>query len=251
MSKTLATVNGKEITESDIDGLLQSLPPEQAQQYNTPQGKQGVLEELIAHELFYLDALDKKLNEEDQFKKELEVAREKLLKSYAISTHLRQADVTEEEMKQYYDENKENFVEPAQYNAKHILVDTKEEHDKIMDSLNEQTFSFDALAKAHSKCPSKDKGGDLGQFAKGQMVPEFDEAIENMELNEIKGNVKTQYGYHIILLKDRKPEREIPYEEIKPRIQQFILGNKQNELFTNKIAELKNNYTVEYKEQTS
>ncbi|MBF7096686.1 peptidylprolyl isomerase [Alkalibacter mobilis] len=248
MSKVLATVNGKSITESDIDFLLGTLPPQQAATYSNPEARKGLLEELVAHELFYFDALDNNLEEDETFAKELESAKEKLLKSYSIGNFLMKAIVTDEDAREFYEKNPENFIDREQYSAKHILVATKEEHDQIMEKLDAGE-NFEDLAKAHSTCPSNERGGDLGYFSKGQMVKEFDDALETMDVNEIKGDVKTVYGYHIIFLADKKPQRNLPYDEIKDKIKSYLLTSRQNDMFMNKVADLKEKYTVTYTDQ--
>ncbi len=245
MSKTLANVNGKSITENDLDFLLSTIPPQQAAAYSNPEAKQGLLEELIAHELFYFEALDNNIEEDETFKKELELTKEKLIKSYAISSYLMKAEVTEEDAKAFYDENPQNFKENLQYGASHILVDTKEEHDEVLAAITSGE-SFEDLAQKHSKCPSNAKGGDLGCFAKGQMVKEFDDALEAMAVNEIKGDVKTTYGYHIIKLTDKKPENTLEYGDVRDKIKSYLLQGKQNDMFVNKVEDLKNKYSVEY-----
>lgn len=245
MSKTLATVNGKVITDADIDFLLSTLPPQQAATYSSPEARKGLLEELVAHELFYFDAQDNKLDEEEDFQKELAIAKEKLMKSYSIASLLRQATISDEDAEKFYNESPENFMEPEQFSARHILVATKEEHDDILKQLHEGG-SFSELAREHSTCPSKERGGDLGSFAKGQMVKEFDDALETMEVDEIRGDVKTTYGYHIVQLTGKKPARTIPYEEVKDKIKQYLLTSEQNDLFVKKVSELREKYPVLY-----
>lgn len=245
MSKVLASVNGKSITENDLDFLLSTIPPQQAAAYSSPEAKQGLLEELIAHELFYFEALDNNIEEDETFKKELELTKEKLIKSYSISSYLMKAEVTEEDAQAFYDENPQNFKENQQYSASHILVDTKEEHDEVLEAIN-AGGSFEDLAQEHSKCPSNAKGGDLGYFAKGQMVKEFDDALETMDINEIKGAVKTTYGFHIIKLTDKKPESTLAYGDVRDKIKSYLLQGKQNDMFVNKVESLKEKYKVEY-----
>lgn len=245
MSKTLATVNGKVITEADLDFLLSTLPPQQAAMYANPEARKGILEELIAHELFYFDAQERHLDQEEGFQRELEIAKEKLLKSYSIASMLRQVSIKDEDIKDYYENNAPRFQESQQYHAKHILVDTQEEHDEILARL-QQGEDFSQLAKEHSTCPSKDQGGDLGTFSQGQMVQEFDEALAAMDIGEVKGNVKTTYGYHIIELLDKKMPRTIPFEEVQGKIHSYLLTNAQNDLFVKKVNSLKEKYSVDY-----
>jgi parvulin-like peptidyl-prolyl isomerase len=87
--------------------------------------------------------------------------------------------------------------------ASHILVKTKSEAEKILDELKKGA-SFSKLAQQHSECPSKKKGGDLGWFGRGRMVPEFEKAAFSLKKGELSDIVKTQFGYHIIKVTDTK-----------------------------------------------
>lgn len=245
-NNVLAVVEGREITEQDLQQLLQSLGPQQAMQFNSEEGKERLLEELINQELFYIDAKDKNMDEEAEFKTELEKAKASLLKQYAMRDLLGNADVTEEEVTEYYNNNKEMFKEGEQASAKHILVDDKDKADEIIKEINEG-LSFEEAATKYSSCPSKEKGGDLGYFTKGRMVPEFEAAAFDMNVGEISEPVKTQFGYHIIKLEDKKDERELVLDEVKDQIRQQLIGMKQNKLYLDKTSELKDKYNVEKK----
>jgi peptidyl-prolyl cis-trans isomerase C len=245
MSKTLATVNGKVITDEDIDLLLSTLPPQQAATYSRPEARLSLLEELVAQELFYSEAKATDMENEEEFQQELAIEKEKMLKSYSIRKMLNQVSISDEAAQKFYEEGEENFQQAPQFGAKHILVPTKDEHDAVLKHL-EEGANFSELAKVHSTCPSRDRGGDLGTFFKGQMVKEFDDALETMDVGEIRGDVKTTYGYHIIELVDKQPARTIPYEEVKDKIKEYLRSNQQSDLYTKKIEELKTKYPVLY-----
>ena len=91
----------------------------------------------------------------------------------------------------------------SQVRASHILVDTEKEADRILKRINKGK-SFEDMARKFSSCPSGRKGGDLGYFGKGQMVPEFEKAAFNMEVGQVSPPVRTQFGYHIIKVVDRR-----------------------------------------------
>ena len=86
--------------------------------------------------------------------------------------------------------------------ARHILVSSKEECEKLKQAINEGQ-SFAEVAQKHSQCPSGKNGGDLGEFSQGQMVPEFDKVVFNDELNVVHGPVQTQFGYHLLEVTSR------------------------------------------------
>ncbi|RKD31941.1 peptidylprolyl isomerase [Thermohalobacter berrensis] len=245
--KVLATVNGKEITQNDVNSLMQSLGQQRAMQFASKEGQKKLLDELINQELFYLDAIDKGLDEEEKFKKQLEQTKANLLKQYAITKFLKKITVDEDEVVNYYNENKEQFKKPESVKASHILVKEEEKANEILNEL-ESGLKFEEAAEKYSECPSKSRGGDLGYFTKGKMVPEFEKAAFSMEKGEVKGPVKTQFGYHIIKVIDKKEEGISTLDEVKGRIKQHLMAVKQNEAYQNKGNELKEKYEVKINE---
>ncbi|MDK2821890.1 MAG: peptidyl-prolyl cis-trans isomerase [Clostridia bacterium] len=242
-NKVLATVKGREITQDDINRLLRSLDPQQALQLNSGEGKKRLLDELIAQELFYLEALENGLDQEEAYIKEVERAKENILKDYAIGKLFSNVKVEEDEVVNYYNEHKEQFKTPESVRASHILVDNEQKANDILNEINED-FPFEEAAKKYSKCPSKARGGDLGYFSKGQMVPEFEQAAFGMKKDEISNPVKTQFGYHLIKLVDRKEAGIKEFNEVKQQIHQRLLALKQNDAYLNKSNELRKKYEV-------
>lgn len=245
-SKVLALVEGKEITEQDVDFLLRGLGPQQAMQFNSDQGRKQLLEELVNQELFRLDAIEKGLDKEEEFKLEVDRAKENLLKQFAIRELLNKVTVSEEEVVDYYNSNKEQFESPESARASHILVDDKEKADEILKEIKEG-LSFEEAANKYSKCPSKEKGGDLGFFTKGRMVPEFEKAAFEMEKGELSEPVETQFGQHIIKLVDKKEAGIKTLDEVKDQINKQLVAIKQNKLYLEATNEFKGKYTVEFK----
>ncbi|WP_425446409.1 peptidylprolyl isomerase [Dethiothermospora halolimnae] len=246
-NKVLATVNGKEITEKDVEALLRGLGPQQAMQFNSEEGKKRLLTELVNQELFYQNALDNKFEEEEAFKVEVENMKVNLLKQYAIRKVLNDISVAPEEVEKYYNDNKEQFKNPESVKASHILVDEEDKAKEILKEINDG-LSFEEGAKKYSKCPSNAKGGDLGSFTRGKMVPEFEEAAFKMEKGEVSEPVKTQFGYHIIKVTDKQPESMKTFDEVKNQLSQQLVAQKQNEAYFNKSNELKQKYEVEIAE---
>lgn len=242
--KIVAKVNGKDITQDDVLRFLNEIGPQVAMQFQSPEGIQRVVDELVNQELLYLDAIENKLDETEEFKMLEEQTINTLLKSYALNKLIAEESATEDELKEYYDEHKEHFNKPESARASHILVDTEE---KAKDIINEikAGLSFKEAAQKHSSCPSKEAGGDLGEFSRGQMVPEFEEVAFTMEEGTISEPVKTQFGYHIIELAKRTPAGESSYEEVKNQINEQLIRLKQQNKYINKIEELKKIYPVE------
>ncbi|NLX62414.1 MAG: peptidylprolyl isomerase [Tissierellia bacterium] len=242
-NKVLASVNGKDITEQDVYGFINQLPAQTATQFKTPEGMATIVKELVNQELMYLDAMEKGLNEEEDFINELEKVKASILKQYAIRKLLADVKVTEEEILEFYKNEKDNFIEPEKVRAKHILVETEEKAKEILEEIK-NGLSFEEAAKKHSTCPSKTVGGDLGEFPRGKMVPEFEEAAFALEEGEISQPVKSQFGYHLIKLVSKKEASLIPYENLKDQIERHLLGLKQQEKYTKRIDSLKTKYEV-------
>ena len=243
--RILATVGGIQITERDVDELLMSLG-QRGQAYNTPEGRKMLLSQVINNKLLLLDARRNLYEAEPRFKEELARVKDNLLTSYAGEKALSGVSVTDTEAKAYYDENKAQFDQGETVNASHILVDSEEMAREIYAMIASGEKSFEDAAKEYSSCPSKDNGGNLGDFGRGQMVPEFDKAVFEMEVGAVTADpVKTQFGYHLIKLISKSDAKETPYEEIKDEIKAALLGEKRRKAYESKINQLKILYPVD------
>jgi len=241
----MATVEGKTIYSSDLDALIKQLPQEQANQFLSREGRRQLLEELIAQELFYLEAKEAKVDESEEFKKMVKDAEEKLLKTHMIAKFMMDVTIPDEDVETFYKENPEQFIAPDSVRASHILLPAEQQAVDIIAEIKAGK-SFEDAATEYSVCPSKDNGGDLSYFSRGQMVPEFEEAAFALEIGEMtEVPVKTQFGYHVIKLTDRKETQTIPYDAIKDNARNFLLREKQNKAFIGKVEDLKKKYTVD------
>ena len=238
-NKILATVGGFAITDADVTEFLRGMG-KNGQAYDNPEGRKAVLSELVSQKLLLLDAQKNLLEAEPAFKAQLKKAKEGLLASYALEKALSAVRVTDKEVEDYYNENKEKFVSPATVNASHILVDTAETAKEILAKIESGALSFEDAAKEYSSCPSKENGGSLGDFSRGQMVPEFDSAVFAMEIGEItKEPVQTQFGYHLIRLNSKKEGETMELAAIKDRLGQQLLTQKQQKAYESRVNQLK------------
>ncbi|KAB3531149.1 peptidylprolyl isomerase [Alkaliphilus serpentinus] len=240
----LAVVGEKVITQNDVDTILNNIDPQQAMKYYSEDGKKRLIEELVNQELLYLDALDHNLQNDELYIAEVERLKTSLLKQYAINKAIANADVDESELKAYYDNNPAQFKAPESLRGRHILVEGEESALKVIDEIK-GGLSFEEAANKYSKCPSNANGGDLGYFTKGRMVPEFEAAAFDLKLNELSQPVKTQFGYHIIEITDKKSEATRSFDDVKDQLSQQLLAQKQQQLFLDKVEALKEKYPVE------
>ncbi len=243
-ARVLANVNGKPITEEDVVRFIAAMG-RNGQAYNNPQGRAAVLEQLIAQRLFLLDAQRNLYEREQAFKDQLSAVKEQLLMEYAIGKCVEGVKVTEEEVKTYYEAHKAELDGGETVNASHILVDSEDKANEILAAINANKISFEDAAKTHSSCPSSAEGGCLGDFGRGQMVPEFDSACFEMAEGEVRGPVKTQFGYHIIRLNKKNAAEPIAYSDIRSQLYAQVTQEKQQNAYQSKINQLKIMYPVD------
>ena len=242
--KILARVGTLTVTEADLAAMLAALGP-RGEQYNTPEGRRALTEELVAQKLFLLDAQKNLLEAEKAFQEQLKRAKEQLLTEYAIRKTIERADVKEEEIQAFYNENLDKFTQGETVNASHILVETEEEAAKIAADIKAGTLTFEEAAAKYSSCPSKDAGGNLGEFGRGQMVPEFEEAAFALEVGVVSDPVKTQFGFHIIRTNAKGEAKPISYNEARESIQRKLLSDKQQAAYRSRVNQLKIMFPVD------
>ena len=240
--EVLAVVAGEEITQADFDVYLQSVPREQQAYLSNPQFRQQCLEQLISVYLFAKKGEDEKIEESEEFKRIMASARRDVLAQLAMREILKDATVSEEEIKAFYDANQQQFKKGDTVNAKHILVDSEEKCNEILASITSGEKTFEDAAKEFSTCPSGQKGGDLGEFGKGQMVPEFEAAAFAAEIGQVVGPVKTQFGCHLIKVEAKKEAQVAPFEEVKEHIRRNLSQQKQNQIYGDAVSTLKAKY---------
>ena len=231
----LAVVAGEEITQKDVDALIAALPKEQQAYASNEHFRNQCLEQIITVHLFAKLGEEMQLEETDAFQDNLAHAKREILAQMAV---------TEEETKEYYKANENQFMAGETVHAKHILVDEEDKCQEILEKIVAEEITFEDAAKEFSTCPSKQQGGDLGAFTRGQMVKEFEDAAFAAEIGHIVGPVKTQFGYHLIKVEDKKDAQASVYEDVADTIKNIILQQKRNDVYGNKVAELKEKYVT-------
>nr|WP_308870983.1 peptidyl-prolyl cis-trans isomerase [Orenia metallireducens] len=160
--------------------------------------------------------------------------------------------ITEEEVENYYEENKSKFKRPARVKARHILVTTDDKTDQeakakakeVINKLKEGA-DFATLAKEYSEGPSAENGGDLGYFSKGQMVPAFEQAAFNLQVDEISEPVKTKFGYHIIKVEDKQEAEIVSLADAKEKIKNLLTQQAQQAKWNSFVKGLKEDTKVD------
>lgn len=239
-SDILATVNGKNITKQDAQAFVTASAPKAIFAQLQPTEQKMVTDRLIEKELFTELAAKEGIDKKPEFKRNMEKIKDELLVNMWMKEQMDNAIVSDSEAEAFYKKNSDKFMGKASMHARHILVADEKAAQDIIESLKALKgealkTKFIALAKEKSTGPSGPKGGDLGTFSKGQMVPEFSKAAWGLEKGQItKAPVKTQFGYHVIYLETKSPAALIPYEKEKEK----IIALLKQQQFTAKVTQI-------------
>jgi peptidyl-prolyl cis-trans isomerase C len=225
--KVVATIDGKPITEGDlavaeseIGGDMGTMP--------AAQKRISLLEFLIDNQLFAEASEAEKLDQGADFQTRLNYLKRRALREIYFDKVIK-TSVSEAEARKIYDDQVKLLKPEEEVSARHILVDTEAEAKSLKDQIDKGA-DFAQLAKEKSKDPgSKDDGGNLGYFGHGQMVPQFEEVVFKLQKGQVSDPVKTQFGWHLVKLEDRRTKNPPAFEIVKDRIMQSLLLKKAQE----------------------
>ncbi len=221
----VARVNGLEIHQSDLDiaeeeagDQLAQLPPDARRDY--------LISYVVDMLLVDKAADDRQMTQSVEFQRRLNFARNKLLMDTLLAAVGKEA-VTEDALKKVYEQAKAQMGDEEEVHARHILVPTEAEAKAILEELKKGA-DFAALAKAKSKDPGAAEGGDLGWFTQDQMVPEFSAVAFKLAKGQISDPpVKTQFGWHVIKVEDRRKRQIPPFEAVRGQIETYLVRKAQ------------------------
>lgn len=240
-AKVLATVNGKDITVGEVDQAAGDLDPQFAR-LPADQRRLAALATLIDIKAMADEAAKEKLDQSDEFKNRMEFLRERALHNEyfkdAVVDKISDADV-----RARYDKEIAAIPPQVEVRARHILVKTKEEAEAVIKKL-EGGAKFEDLAKESSTDGTAANGGDLGYFAEGQMVPEFEKAAFALKPGEYtKEPVQSQFGFHVIQLEDRRTKQPPAFDQVSEQIRSIIMRERYVEM-----VKLRDGMKIEYKD---
>lgn len=242
-SVVLVKVSNGSITLSDFNAKIAKLPA--YYQRVIDQNKARYLDEIIAEKLFYEEAVRNGLNNDKEVAEIIKEAKKKIVIAKLIKNEIDdKVVVSEAEIRAFYDANKDNLKTPEMWRASHILVPTEEEAKDIAKQLASGA-KFEDLAKARSKDATASRGGDIGFFRAGQLVPDFENVAIKLTVGQTSDVVHTKFGYHIIRLTDKKPPGIQSYDKAKPVIENELKKKKKAQMFEQFILMLKKKYGVE------
>jgi peptidyl-prolyl cis-trans isomerase C len=226
-AKVLARVDGVEITEEDVQVALDDLGPTLPQQIEGPQREAYVLDYLIDLRLVAKKAAADKMGEGAEVARRLAYYRDKVMMETLLGKVARDG-ATDAALKQVYDEAAAKQKTEEEISARHILLSTEDEAKAALKRVRGGE-DFAKVADDVSKDPGS-KGGDLGWFTKDRMVPEFGDAAFKLKKGEVSDPVKSQFGWHVIKLENRRQKSFPSFEEVKSQVAQYVAQKSQSDL---------------------
>ncbi|MCK5779529.1 MAG: peptidylprolyl isomerase [Psychrilyobacter sp.] len=253
-SKVIMVVGNENLTEAELQEKIDRLPPQYKEYSKTEKGRAALIEEITIRKILAQEAKKDGIEDTESYKKELKEEKDGILITHLLNKKIVEGvKLTNEELMDDYNKNKEQFKKPSQVKAAHILIMTRENMSgkekneaekrakKILTEVTPENFS--EMAKKYSEGPTGKAGGELGWFDKTTMVKEFADAAFTGVPEKIYGSVvETQFGYHIIFIEDKKEEAYMTFEEVKPTIEKELLNKKRAEEYKNWIESLKKEY---------
>ena len=234
----IARVNGVDIKQSDLALAEEDVGADM--QAASPEAKREHLISYLADIIMVTQAADKNnIADNPDFKRRLAFLRSKLLMGYELQQEAKTA-LTDEALKQTYDEAVKSMSGQEEVRARHILVEGEDEAKAIIEQLKGGA-DFAKLAKEKSKDPGAAEGGDLGYFTKDQMVPEFADVAFKMYPGQLSNPVKTQFGWHVIKVEDKRIKQPPEFEKVKDQIEAYLARKAQSDF----IAKLRQSAKVE------
>lgn len=218
---TVATVNGVVIGKNRIDMLVKQGAG--SGKPDSPETRAAIIDQLAMQMVIAEEAVKKGLDKSPEVTERMEMVRQSVLANAYVQDFIKANPVSDEALKAEYERIKAT-IKGSEYKARHILVEKEAEAKDIIAKLKKDAGAFAKLAMEKSKDPgSKTRGGDLGWFDLSRMVPEFGAALSKLEKGKFTQEpVKSQFGYHVILLDDSRPIEAPPFEQVKPSLSQQL-----------------------------
>jgi peptidyl-prolyl cis-trans isomerase C len=251
--EVLATVGNYKITRTMLDHIISTIPEENRVPFLTPDGRKKILDEVVSFVLFAQAARAKGIDSEPAIKTRLDYAQTEYLAREFFRRLLAKEDpVSEEDLKNYYKEHRDEFKPPEEIKARHILVRTESEAKKILDKL-EGGEDFAKTAKKYSIDPAAAKGGRFEMqdgsiwLPRGTFEKSFEHALFKIPAGETGGPVKSQFGWHILKVEDRRQPETPAFVQVRSLIRNRLEDQKNNKLRDRISEELKKTIPVEIK----
>lgn len=225
-AQNVATVNGKAITQDQLDQFISLLVSQGAK--DSPEMREQVKQEMISRLVAVQAAERAGINKEPKVRQELELARQGILVRALMENYLEKNPVTDKQIKAEYEAIKKAQSDRKEYKIRHILVEKEQVARDLIAQLKANEITFEEAAKKHSiDKGTGSQGGDLGWSTTSSYVPAFAQAVESMEKGQRTSDpVKSQFGWHIIEVEDIRPVTFPELAEVKPQLQEMLQQEK-------------------------
>jgi len=242
----LASYDGGSITEAGFRGVLKGLP-DRVREVALRQ-KKDFLESYIVEKLLLREAESKGIQHQAEVDALVRQARDRILVTKLIEGEVEsKSSVAAEEARAYYKNHKDDYVSPFRLKASHILLRSREEAEAMLVRLK-QGESFEELARNHSLDPTASRGGDIGYFQKGQLIPEIEEAAFALEVGQMSGVVQSTFGFHILKVTGEAKPQVKEFELVREQIGEKLILEKKTDHFNALTERLKRKAKLEINE---
>ena len=243
----LVRYDGGSVTKSDFQDALMSLP-ERVREVALLQ-KQDFLESLVSEKLLLQEAESRGIQHLADVQQVLRQARDRILVAKLIEEEVEvKSEVESNEIKSYYENNKQEFVSPFRLRASHILLRSRKEADEMLKRIKKGE-SFEELAKKHSLDPTAVKGGDIGYFRKGQLIPEIEEAAFALKKDEISDIIQSTFGFHVIKVTGEAKPQVKEFKLVEKEIEEKLTIEKKSGHFEDLVERLKKKADISFNEE--
>ena len=239
----IARFDGGVITEKEFELKIESIPNELRRTALTR--RQEFIEDMASEHYLWKEAKRRRIDKDAEVQRLLEVAQRRIVVAKLVQEEVdKKVEVSSEEALKYYETHKDEFMTPLMLRASHILVKTEGEAAKIKSELAAGA-DFEETARAKSVDTTARRGGDIGFFQKGQLVPEFEDKVFGMKKGEISDPVRTPFGYHLIKLTDRVPPSLKDFQSVKRQVHDRLLNEKRTKQFKALLKKLKGDSKID------
>jgi len=248
--RVVATVNGVQITESQLNPLIEEFRQRSQKTVVKPDDKNQILKGMIRRTLILQQKEASDLRKEKKIVERVKDFENGLVVATFLERHVGQKlTVTEEEIKEYYEKNLQKFSSPPKVKARHILLRDRKEAEKVLAKLKKGE-DFSQLAKEYSiDLPMAKEGGAMGTIEKGKGLPELEKVLFILKVGEISDIVETRYGLHILTVDEIITTQYRPFEEVKESIRKGLLQQKEAKAFDEMAANLEKNAKIKIFEE--
>jgi peptidyl-prolyl cis-trans isomerase C len=247
--EVVATYGDETLTTTEVIAEMSRLPGPSRAYLTQEDRKRQFVENMILNELLFDEGKRRGLADDPEIERQVQDMRKRLVVQRLMREYQTPPEVSDEQVQAYYDANPHLFS-TAKIQASHILVADEAEAKAIREQLVKDPSKFADVAREKSTDKTSGaKGGDLGKFGQGRMVPEFERAAFGLELNTLSEPVKTQYGWHVILVSEREEGERRPFDQVKEQIRSTLRNQQMREAMDERFADLKSQANLSIDEE--